>query len=807
MLHDNDASRNTSRSRITAVLGPTNTGKTHFALERMLAYRSGMIGLPLRLLAREIYDRVAAQKGAKAVALITGEEKIAPPNAQYFVCTVEAMPLDRPIDCLVVDEIQLAAHPERGHVFTDRLLHARGRAETLFLGAETMKPLISALVPGVEIVTRPRLSQLSYTGYKKPARLPPRSAIVAFSAAEVYRIAEFMRQHRGGTAVVLGALSPRTRNAQVAMFESGEVDYLVATDAIGMGLNLDIAHVALSSDFKFDGRKGRRLAPEEVAQIAGRAGRHMRDGSFGTTFELKELPEEMVEAIEDHRFDPVPRLLWRNTRLNFANPAALLASLETRPPQRCFIQMQDADDHLALKALATHLDSEKRSIGRDNTRLLWEICQIPDFRKMMSDDHVRLLGDIFGHLGRRKGRIPADWVGREIERLDETRGTIEMLTAALASIRTWTYVTAKPGWVEDGDTLHDKARETENRISDALHVALSERFVDRRSATLARAVGARTDLLAGVRANGDVVVEGHKMGELKGFRFELDDSVTMGDRELVQKTAHRALAQEMRTRVAAFAAEPTEAFSLEPDGSLRWNGVVVARLAPSAKRLEPDVALVKSDLLDPAQEGQVAERLRVWMQAETRRRLQTLFGLVKTQEDSNDAELRGIAFRLLEGSGIQPRDTWELTGKQEAWLKARGVTLGHRWFYLKGLLKPDVVGFLALLWNVQHGTKLPAPKPNRMSFPAGDQDADFCRAIGYPVLGGRAVRIDRLDDLAGDLSSGHEFPMKRLTQSLTCTPKEARAVIEALTARPKREAPDNRFRHSPFAGLGEAVGG
>ena len=792
-------------TRVTAVLGPTNTGKTHFALERMLGYRSGMIGLPLRLLAREVYDRVAAQKGARAVALITGEEKIAPANAQYFVCTVEAMPLDHAVDCLVVDEIQLAAHPERGHVFTDRLLHARGREETLFLGAETMKPLIVALVPGVEIVTRPRLSQLSYAGYKKPARLPPRSAVVAFSAAEVYRIAEFMRQHRGGTAVVLGALSPRTRNAQVELFETGEVDYLVATDAIGMGLNLDIAHVALSNDFKFDGRNARRLAAQEVAQIAGRAGRHMRDGSFGTTFELKELHEDMVDAIEEHRFDPVPRLLWRNTALNFSNPAALLASLEKRPDRRCFIQMQDADDHLSLKALARRLEAEKRTLGRDNTRLLWEICQVPDFRKMMSDDHVRLLGDLFGYLCRRRGRIPADWVNREIARLDETRGTIEMLTAALASIRTWTYVTAKAGWVEQGDELHALARETENRISDALHVSLSERFVDRRSATLARAVGAKQDLLAGVRANGDVVVEGHKMGELKGFRFELDESVTEGDRDLVQKTANRALAQEMRTRVAAFAAEPVEAFSLELDGSLRWNGEVVARLAPSAKRLEPDVAPVKSDLLDPAQETQVADKLRGWMHAETRRRLQTLFGLVKTQDASDDAELRGIAYRLLEGAGVELRDTWELTAAQATWLKARGVTLGHRWFYMKGLLKPDVVGFLALLWNVQHGMKLPAPKPNRMSFSVTD-NPDFYHAIGYPVLAGRAVRIDRLDDLVGDLSTGREFPMKKLTQALTCTPREAKAVIEALTAKPRREAPDHRFRHSPFAGLGEVVG-
>jgi ATP-dependent RNA helicase SUPV3L1/SUV3 len=792
-------------SKITAVLGPTNTGKTHFALERMLGYRTGMIGLPLRLLAREVYDRVVAQKGERLVALITGEEKIRPRDARYFVCTVEAMPPDQPVECLVVDEIQLASHPERGHVFTDRLLHARGLSETMFLGAETMKSLIEALVPGVDIITRPRLSQLSYAGYKKPARLPPRSAIVTFSASDVYRIAEFMRQHRGGTAVVLGALSPRTRNAQVDLFERGEVDYLVATDAIGMGLNLDIAHVALARDFKFDGRNGRRLMPEEVAQIAGRAGRHMRDGTFGTTFELKAFAPELVEAIEEHRFDPVAKLLWRNVDLNFANPQALLASLERRPDRRCFVQMQDADDHLALKALTRRLELEKRDVGRDRTRLLWEICQIPDFRKIMSDDHIRLLGEIFGHLGQRRGRLPADWVNGEIRRLDDTRGTIEMLTASLAAIRTWTYVTAKTGWVELGDELHGQARDTENRISDALHERLSERFVDRRSATFARAAGTGADLLAGVRPDGEVLVEGHKVGDLKGFRFVIDETVGGIDRDLVLKTAYKALAQEMRGRIASFERERGEAFALGLEGTIAWQGEAIARLASSSKRLDPDIAVLKSDLIDPPQEALIATRLKAWLHTELRRRLQTLFGLLKAQDTAVDPELRGIAFRMIEGSGILPRDDWELTRGQENFLRSRGVTLGARYFYMKGLLKPEIVGFLALLWNVQHGRKLPVPKPNKVSLAVGEGDRAFYEAIGYPVLGGRAVRIDRLDELCADLAAGRELPMKTLTQRLTCTPKEAKAVIEALGKPAAKPTPDHAFRHSPFAELRDAV--
>ncbi len=794
--------------RITAVLGPTNTGKTHFAIERMLGHHSGMIGLPLRLLAREVYDRVVAQKGAKIVALITGEEKIVPAHARYFICTVEAMPLERPVDCLVIDEIQLASHPERGHVFTDRLLHARGLAETIFLGAETMKPVIAALVPGVEIVTRPRLSSLTYSGYKKPARLPARSAIVAFSAAEVYRIAEFIRQHRGGTAVVLGALSPRTRNAQVDLFERGEVDYLVATDAIGMGLNLDIAHVAFARDSKFDGRNGRRLWPEEVAQIAGRAGRHMRDGTFGTTFELKGFTPELVEAIEEHRFDPVTKLYWRNSSLDFSNPRMLLASLERRPDQRVFAQMHDADDHRALKALTQRLEAERKTPGRSRTALLWEVCQIPDFRKIMSDDHITLLAGLFDHLSARPGIVPAEWVGREIARLDSGQGTIEMLTTGLAAIRTWTYVTAKTGWVEHGEELHAKARATENRISDALHAALSERFVDKRSASLARATSAKQDLLAGVRGNGEVVVEGHVMGALKGFRFVVDESVALGDRELVLKTANRALAQEMRTRIGSLSEVPDTAFALELDGSILWDNQPVARLAPSAKLLEPAIQVLKTDLLDPAQETLVAQRVGLWLRAEIRRRLQTLLGLMKTRDDAAlDPELRGIAFTLLENFGVVPRDHGDYTAAQLQWLQSRGVTLGTRYLYMKGLLKPDVTGFMALLWNVQHGTKLAPPKPNRVSVPVASEDQnDFHAALGYPVLAARAIRIDRLDAMAAELAEGREIKVKLLAKLLTCTPRQAEDVIAALCRKPVRKTHGHGFHHSPFAGLRETHG-
>src|SRR5919109_536572 len=418
--------------RLVAVLGPTNTGKTHLAIERMLGHRSGMIGFPLRLLARENYDRIVKLRGARSVALITGEEKILPPNPSYFVCTVESMPLDRQVDFLAVDEIQLCADPERGHVFTARLLHARGLHETMFLGAETIKPLMRRLVPEVEYVSRPRFSTLYYSGYKKVTRLPPRSAVVAFAMADVFSLAEIVRRQRGGTAVVLGALSPRARNAQVGKFQAGEVDYLVATDAIGMGLNMDLDHVAFARTGKFDGRGPRRLTAAELAQVAGRAGRHMSDGTFGTTAEQGSLDPEIVEAIETHRFDPLTRLNWRNSRLRFESISGLLKSLDERPSLPGLIQAREADDHHALQVLARNQEIAGLATHPGAVRLLWEVCQIPDFRKVLSETHTRLLGHCFLHLAGPEERLPIVWIAAQMANLDRVDGDIDTLMARIA---------------------------------------------------------------------------------------------------------------------------------------------------------------------------------------------------------------------------------------------------------------------------------------------------------------------------------------------------------------------------------------
>ncbi|MGH7115888.1 MAG: helicase-related protein, partial [Stellaceae bacterium] len=494
--------------RLVAVLGPTNTGKTHLAIERMLGHKSGMIGFPLRLLARENYDRIVKLKGARAVALITGEEKILPANPSYFVCTVESMPLDRPVDFLAVDEIQLCADPERGHVFTARLLHARGLAETMLLGADTIKPLMRRLVPEFEHISRPRFSTLSYTGHKKVTRLPPRSAVVAFAVADVFSLAELIRRQRGGTAVVLGALSPRARNAQVGMFQAGEVDYLVATDAIGMGLNMDLDHVAFARTAKFDGRGPRRLTAAEIAQIAGRAGRHMSDGTFGATAEQGPLDPEIVEAVETHRFDPLTRLNWRNTRLRFGSIDALLKSLDERPSAPGLVQAREADDQRALQALARNREVAALATHRGAVRLLWEVCQIPDFRKVMSDTHTRLLAHIFGHLAGPEERLPTDWIAAQMAHLDCAEGDIDTLMARIAHIRTWTYITHRADWVDGATAWQERARRIEDQLSDALHDRITQRFVDRRSAFLVRRLASDDTLSASVSASGEVRVEG-----------------------------------------------------------------------------------------------------------------------------------------------------------------------------------------------------------------------------------------------------------------------------------------------------------
>ena len=786
-------------ARVKAVLGPTNTGKTHLAIERLLGHSSGIIGFPLRLLARENYDRMVARKGARHVALITGEEKIVPPEANWFSCTVEAMPLDRDAEFVAVDEIQLCADPDRGHVFTDRLLHARGMVETMFLGAETIRPLLQRLVPQASVETRPRMSQLLHAGPAKLSKLPPRSAVVAFSAAEVYAIAELIRRRRGGCAVVMGRLSPRTRNAQVALYQDKEVDFLVATDAIGMGLNMNVDHVAFAGLGKFDGHRPRRLTAAEIAQIAGRAGRGMRDGTFGTTAQCHPLPDEIVAAVEAHSFDALEQLCWRNSDLDFSHFDALLDSLTAPPPGSGLVKGNDASDLETLAALARDADIRRLAHGRRMVRLLWDACQIPDFRKLADDTHTNLCARVFGHVAREK-RLPTDWLAGQISALARPEGDIDTLMQRLAGIRVWSYIAARSDWVSDALHWQARAREVEDLLSDALHERLTSRFVDRRAAHLMRRLeaGEGQELLSAVTRRGEVVVEGHPVGHIAGFIFEPDPDAAGDEKKLVLRAARRALREEMPRRVALLETAPDAALDLTPDHAVTWDGVPVARLVCGATALRPAVRVIDSEYIDGAQRERLRMRLQRYIDARIRTDLAPLFSAVAAG-DANPVA-RGSLHRLTEALGVIPADPaggadTDPTLRRQ--LRAIGVRHGRLALFLPALLKPRAAAMRAQLLALQHGITVPKlPPPGAVSLPVPpDWPPSFPTALGWIVAGPMLLRLDIAEHVAGELGRathrGATALPSGLAARLSIKPELLPVALRALG-----------FRILPAVGLG-----
>jgi ATP-dependent RNA helicase SUPV3L1/SUV3 len=744
---------------VTAVLGPTNTGKTHLAIERMLAHSSGIIGLPLRLLAREVYNKIVDRAGPEAVALITGEEKIKPARPRYWVSTVEAMPRDIDVAFLAVDEIQIAADLERGHVFTDRILHRRGRDETLLLGAATMRPIIERLLPGASIVTRPRLSHLEFAGDRKITRQPRRTAIVAFSADEVYAIAELIKRQHGGAAVVLGSLSPRTRNAQVAMFQSGDVDYLVATDAVGMGLNLDVDHVAFASDRKYDGYQFRRLNPAEFSQIAGRAGRATRDGTFGTTGRCPPFEPELVNALQNHAFDSVKVLQWRNSKLDFSSIAALQVSLAMVPNHEALTRAPIAEDLRVLDHCARDPDVREWAQGKEAVEKLWEACQIPDYRRIAPAAHAELVVTIYGFL-MQKGRIPDNWFGAQIAQADRTDGDIDTLSGRIAQIRTWTFVANRPDWLVNPDRWQQISRDLENKLSDALHERLTERFVDRRTSVLMRRLRENTMLNTEIGKTGEVTVEGHVIGRLDGFTFAPDAAEAGSDAKALQAAALKALAGEIEARAEKLSKAPDDQFVLASDGTLRWTGDAVARLNAADDVLHPRLRIISDDrLAGPAREA-VQTRLDLWLKTHIEKLLGPLFDLTKAEDITGIA--RGIAFQLTEALGVLERqkittEMKDLDQPSRATLRKYGVRFGAYHIYVPALLKPAARGLALLLWaqkqdNVDMAALSTAQhlaSSGRTSFPVDKLlDRDAYRILGYRQCGERAVRVDILERLA-----------------------------------------------------------
>ena len=769
---------------VTALLGPTNTGKTYLAIERMLAHRTGTIGFPLRLLARENYDRVAAIAGHEQVALVTGEERIVPRHPRYWISTVEAMPLDRPVDFLAVDEVQLAADRERGHVFTDRILHARGRYETMLIGADTIRPLLRRLVPEAGFLSRPRLSTLSYTTPKKVGCLPRRSAVIVFGIRDLYALAERLRREQGGAALVFGALSPRTRNAQVALYQAGEVDLLVATDAIGMGLNLDIDCVVFTSLRKHDGVGPRALTAAEVGQIAGRAGRHVRDGRFAATQELGPFDERLVQAVEGHHFPPLEALYWRSSDLDFASPATLLDSLATKPPHEWLRRMSEADDHRALRALLADAGIADRARRPEGLRLLWEVCQVPDFEGTWTESHARLLAEAFRHLSGPGGRLPESWVAENVRDLDRVDGPLDALLARMAGVRTWTYVSHRPGWLPDPAHWQERTRAIEDRLSDALHERLTDEFVDRPAAVLARYDP--SDLVTVVSEGGDVLVQGLRAGRLAGFRFEPDPALRPGTKGLLA-AANRALRSVIRERVAAFAAEDDSGFALLADGTIAWRGATVARLASGESVLAPQVDVQASELLDPPLREQVRRRLAAWIESRVGTRLRPLFAV---RDGAAPGPARGLAFALAESLGTVPRrdvaqQVAALPAADRTALARLGVTIGRLTVFLPALLEPEALRLRARLFAARHGGPEAAAPDGVPSLPRdASRPAAFYAACGSQAAGPWAVRVDRLDRAAALLArASREGPFRlpaELSGLLGRSPEELPALLRAL---------------------------
>ncbi|WP_243612178.1 helicase-related protein [Shimia aestuarii] len=739
--------------RIMAVLGPTNTGKTHYAIERMLGYRTGVIGLPLRLLAREVYDRIVAIRGPSVVALVTGEERIVPPRTQYWVCTVEAMPEGMGTDFLAVDEIQLCADPERGHVFTDRLLRARGTHETLFLGSDTMRGAIAELVPEAEFMRRERMSTLSYSGSRKISRMQPRSAIVGFSVDNVYAIAELLRRQKGGAAVVMGALSPRTRNAQVELYQNGDVDYLVATDAIGMGLNLDIDHVAFSSTVKFDGRRMRPLAPNELAQIAGRAGRGMSHGTFGVTGEAPPLDDAVAEAIMEHRFTPQKKLNWRNARLEFGSVDALLASLDMAPKDERLVKAREADDQMALNTMRASAEVMARASDGASVRLLWDVCRVPDFRGISHAEHASLIEGLYGYLHER-GQVPDDWMARQVKRLDRTEGDIDTLSKRLAYIRTWTYVAQRKGWVDDENHWRGETRAVEDRLSDALHERLTQRFVDRRTSVLLRRLKQKEALLAEVNDKGEVTVEGEFVGRLEGFRFVADKEASGQEAKTLKQASLQALAPQFHLRADRFYNAPDTEIDFTEQGGLMWGEQAVGKLVPGDDPLKPGIKVFVDDEAGADVAQKVARRLQHFIDRKIAALFEPLLNLSKDEELTGLA--RGFAFRLVETLGVIPRgevagEVKELDQDARGSLRKHGVRFGQFTIFMPLLLKPAPTRLRLVLWSLAQGLdEFPeAPPPGLVTVPSGKGvPQGYHSMAGYRAAGERAIRIDMLERLA-----------------------------------------------------------
>ena len=798
-----------SKNKITAVLGPTNTGKTHLAIETMLSFDTGMIGFPLRLLAREVYDKVIKKVKSEKVALITGEEKIIPSNAKYYLCTVESMPIDKNLEFVGVDEIQMCSDHERGHIFTDRLLNMRGNKLTMFMGSNTIKNIISKLNDDIEFINRNRLSKLSYSGHKKISRINRKAAIIAFSAEEVYAIAELLRRQKGGAAIVMGSLSPKTRNAQVDLYQSGDVDFLVATDAIGMGINMDLDYVYFSNFKKFDGKKLRKLSLSEIGQIAGRAGRYLNDGNFGITGDCKELKPEEVDLLENHKFEEIRTLFWRNSNLNFNNSQSLIRSLEEKPNKDWLRKINECEDEKSLKFFLREKDLKNKEFDTNTLKLLWECCQIPNFVKKTYGNHFEVIENVFKFLNSKKSKISDEYMRLQLIKLDKLDGNVDSLSNRIANVRTWSYVSNKNNWIENQDYWVEKTKLLEDRLSDRLHEELTKTFIDKRASVLARGLKQDMDFKTEILENHDVKIDDQFIGKIKGLKLELDlkKGSLETDIKSLKKAARQTIGPELEKRIQNLI--DTGLVELNNDFKIYWNKFSIAKLIPGNDYLNPNFELIVDDMLEQNQRKKLSEFLDKFIKNKVNTILKSLIDL-KNLKDKNSS-VKALAYQLYENNGVLKRENvteyLKILGQNERKiLRDLGVKFGRYHVFLYKLIKPEPVLLRTLLWKNFHQKYFNLTPPTfGLNFieDKDNRNKNFMLLCGFEKFDNFFIRIDILERLFKQIINSNsdenkEIKLKpEMLNLLGCSKDDFKKLIKKMSYKIYEKNEELYFRYIP----------
>ncbi len=798
-----------TKNKITAVLGPTNTGKTHLAIDTMLSFESGMIGFPLRLLAREVYDKVIKKVSLDKVALITGEEKIIPSNSKYFLCTVESMPIDKDLEFVGVDEIQMCADHERGHIFTDRLLNMRGSKLTMLMGSHTIKKIISKLDDDIEFINRERLSKLSFAGHKKISRIDRKTAIIAFSAEEVYAIAELIRRQKGGAAIVMGSLSPKTRNAQVELYQSGAVDFLVATDAIGMGINMDLNHVYFSNLKKYDGKKLRKLNLSEIGQIAGRAGRYLNDGSFGITGDCKEIRPDDVDLLEGHKFEEIRSLFWRNSNLNFESPDKLIQSLEEKPQKEWLRKIHECEDEKALKYFLRDKNFNNRNLNTKILNLLWECCQIPDFVKKTYGNHYEVIENVFKFLSSKKGKITDEFMRIQLMKLDKLEGNVDSLSNRIANVRTWSYVSNKNNWIENQEYWIEKTKLLEDRLSDRLHEELTKTFIDKRASILARGLKQDMEFKTEVLENNDVKIDNQFIGKINGLKLTLDlkKGALETDIKSLKKAARQTIGPELKKRVQNII--DTELIKLSDDSKIYWNNFAIAKLTPGNDYLSPNFELIVDDILEQDQRHKLSLFIKKWIKNKINTVLQSLIDLKNLKE--KNSSIKALAYQLYENNGVLKRENVSeylknLGQYERKILRQLGVKFGRYHIFLYKLIKPEPVTIRTLLWKNYNQKHLKLKPPTfGLNFieDSNEKNKNFMLLCGFEKFDNIFVRIDILERLFMQIiNSGSEENKEiklipEMLNLLGCNKENFKKLIKKMNYKVIEKGEDLYFKYTP----------